>query len=100
MSTTFEHDPAFPYLVVWGEYASARFAAGEAGLENAHSYAEETAGKVIDTTPIQEGYYLHGKTGIYNFYQGKWRDPANGWQETDYPNHLEPEELVRLVPES
>jgi hypothetical protein len=45
--TEYEYDEKFPYVVVWGEYGAARFSVSD----NAKSYAKETAGKVIDTTP-------------------------------------------------
>lgn len=54
MKTEYAYDPDFPYVVVWGEYGAARF---ESSI-NAASYATQSVGNVIDTTPkpkIPEG---------------------------------------------
>lgn len=45
--TELKHDPDFPYVVVWGARAVAKFP--KSG--DAEWFAGETAGKVVDTTP-------------------------------------------------
>lgn len=45
--TEYAYDPAFPFVVTWGEFGAARFSL----RENADEYAEQSVGKVIDTTP-------------------------------------------------
>lgn len=52
--TELEYHEEVPYAVMWGDFLAARFSI----LENAERYAENTVGKVIDTTPkpkIPEG---------------------------------------------
>lgn len=66
MSTNLEHDPAFPYVVLFGEYVSAKFPADTNGKANAESYAKRAAGTLIDTTPLEDGYYY--KPGANRMY--------------------------------
>jgi hypothetical protein len=93
--TAYEYDEKFPYIVVWGEYGAARFSE----LDNAESYAKDSAGKVINTNPFEKGYYQYSQSGIYwNDGNGKWFDVTRGYETTDYPNRLPGHELIRLVP--
>lgn len=66
MSTNLEHDPAFPYVVLFGEYVAAKFPGNANGKKNAESYAERAAGTLVDTTPLEDGYYY--KPGANRMY--------------------------------
>lgn len=42
-----EYYKEVPYVVMWGDFIAARFSV----LDNAERYAEQSVGRVIDTTP-------------------------------------------------
>ena len=46
-----EHDPAFPYVVLFWDYVAAKFPSGLSGKNNAKDFAERGHGKFVDTTP-------------------------------------------------
>lgn len=98
-----KHDPDFPYVVMWGEYAACKYPASETGKANAESQAKRTGGRVVDTTPpppLESGYYLIGKSGVYYLQaNGGWLSVEAGFQPSPYPNTVPRERLVRLVPE-
>ena len=58
-----EHIEGWPYVVMWGNYEAARFPADEWGKENAKTYAKESVGSVIDTTPVpripEDAKFIH-----------------------------------------
>ncbi len=63
-----EYYKEVPYVVMWGDFIAARFSV----LDNAERYAEQSVGRVIDTTPkpkIPEDaefvYWVQGNTDYY-----------------------------------
>lgn len=81
--TGYDYIEGWPYVVTWGEYEAARFPAGENGKANAKTYAHNTGGRLVDTTPAPRipgnaKFIYWIKNGDFDYYarkgvDGMWR---------------------------
>lgn len=99
--TDYPYDEKFPYVVTWGNFGAARFSRED----NADSYAKETMGKVIDTTPAPkipaDAEFIHWETpSNAQYYAKRLGHPNNKVWLQDSGRNYDEDDLIEAIGEA